>query len=273
MSTLETTPCAFCPRLCRHACPVATATGMESAVPATIFAVLHGHRAGFEDADAARGAASLCLGCGACTTACVPGVPVAERIRAWRGALGWTPVAEALGEVEGDAMHVCVLGPDETWAEAWSARGGLPHATLRTSDGLGYGAWVAGNRGAAATLRRAFGGGRVAVTASLDAAVVLEGEGIPVERLGVNPSAPRFRTCFEGDEVPAAPGQLACCGRREGFAAREPEAAREVARANVRALAGARAVCADQACAAWLREHGAQVEGPADALSQEVSDA
>ena len=33
MAAVPTTPCAFCPRLCRHVCPVAVATGMEAAVP------------------------------------------------------------------------------------------------------------------------------------------------------------------------------------------------------------------------------------------------
>jgi hypothetical protein len=273
MSTLETTPCAYCPRLCRHACPVATATGAESAVTATIFAILHAHRDGREDEETARGAASLCLGCGACTAACVPAVPVAARLRAWRGALGHGPVAEPLGGIEGDATHVCVMGPGEAWADAWSAARGLPHAILRTTDSLAHASWVAGEREAASVLRHAFEGGRVAVVASLDVAEVLEGEGIPVERLPVDPRAARFRTCFEGPEVSSAAGQLACCGRREGFASREPEAAREVARANVRILAGAQVVCADQACATWLREHGGRVVGPADALAREGSDA
>ncbi len=264
------TPCAYCPRLCRHACPVAVATGLESAVPATIFATLHAYATGREDADVARSAASLCLGCGACTDACVPAVPVAARIREWRRALGEDVAADPVGAIEGDAPHVCVLGPDEDWPVAWSASRGLPHAALRTRDSLGHARWAAdadASEKRLASLRQAFQG-RVAVVASGDVAEVLRAAGVAVERLQVVAGGrARFRTCFESGEGAGAPGQLACCGRREGFAEREPGAARDVARANVRAFAGDGVACGDEGCARWLRAHGADVLGPADALA------
>ncbi len=240
-------------------------------MPATAASLLHAWANGCEDREAARGAASLCLGCGACTRACVPGVPVAERARGWRRLLGDVAAAAPLGSVEGDARHVCVLGPGEDWAAAWSASRGLPCATLRSDDALGHAAWSADPDAAVevrAALRGAFAGGRVAVVASSDIAEVLSDAGVEVERLPLaEGSGARFLTCFETPGPDGVPGQLACCGRREGFSVREPDAARDVALANVRALGDAIVACADEACAAWLRAHGARVEGPAAALA------
>lgn len=71
-----------------------------------------------------------------------------------------------------------------------------------------------------------------------------------------------FTTCWDGPA--SSPNQLACCGRRGGFAEREPEAARAVAVENVRLFAGRTIRCADADCAAWLREHGAILAGERD---------
>ncbi len=228
MAAVPTTPCAFCPRLCRHACPVAVATGMEAAVPSTIFALIHAAQYAGGDVDVATSAASLCLGCGACTSACAVEVPVAERLRVWRAAHEAGSTVEPLGEATG------------------------------TSEPLLGGA------------RRTFDGGRRARTVSGEVTERLDVTGDVVERAPAPRPPARFRTCFDGADVPAHPGQLACCGRREGFAEREPLAARAVAEANVEALAGARAGCGDQACADWLRAHGANIIGPLDTRMEET---
>ncbi len=229
MAAVPTTPCAFCPRLCRHACPVAVATGMEAAVPSNIFALIHAAQQEGGDVAVATAAASLCLGCGACTSACAVEVPVAERLRAWRAAHGEAPAAEGVGEVTGKGEPVLV-----------------------------------------GDASRAFEGGRTARTASGDVAEVLAFAGIPEQRVVAPSLSARFRTCFEGADVSAHPGQLACCGRREGFAEREPVAARAVAEANVEVFAGLRVACADASCAAWLRAHGADIVGPFDATTEDA---
>jgi ferredoxin len=261
MATVPTTPCAFCPRLCRHACPVAVATGMEAAVPSNIFALIHAAEHAGGDVEVATSAASLCLGCGACTSACAVEIPVAERLRAWRAAHEVAPVAHGVGEIEGYGEPVLVGAPEHVVGSA---------AALVTRDGLGHAAWRLGDDGVLAEVRRAFHGGRTARAVSGDVAEVLTFAGVAVERAAAPRLASRFRTCFEGADVSAHPGQLACCGRREGFAQREPLAARAVADANVEALAGARVGCGDQACADWLRAHGANIVGPLDAMTEDA---
>ncbi len=76
MPDLETSLsyCTYCPKLCRHACPVSSATALETLVPQNKMMVMR-HLAvePVEDATALYG----CTGCGACTEACVHGIDVA----------------------------------------------------------------------------------------------------------------------------------------------------------------------------------------------------
>lgn len=176
MDSIDWATCTFCPKLCRHVCPVAVATGLESATATAMMqaAWLAAETGVPADPDAL----ALCLGCGACTRHCKHHVPVADRLDA---AAGRTAPARP------DAGLAPVGGPEA--------------------------------------------------------------------------DASRFTTCFEGSV--GAPHQLGCCGRRDGFADRQPEAAHAVANENVRLLAGRAVTCSDPECARWLREHGANlVEEP-----------
>lgn len=69
--------CAWCPRLCRHVCPVAVATGREAATPTAMMTVALLAERGSVSPALAEAAASLCLSCGACTDHCKNRVPVA----------------------------------------------------------------------------------------------------------------------------------------------------------------------------------------------------
>jgi ferredoxin len=257
----EFTTCAFCPRLCRHVCPVAVATGLEAATAtAMMSAPLLQAQGVFTAADALAGT-SLCLGCGACTAHCKVHVPVAARLSGFRAEAGAVSVAEALRPIDGAAVLVCVLtGPDD-WSAAWAV--GRPVARLRTGDSLGHTAWKHGASGVLAALT-AHLRGREVVTGSGAVAEIAAAAGIVVHALPT-PAAPlEFHTCYAGPRPGA--GQLACCGRRDGFPDREPEAARLVAVENVRLLGGNPVACADEECACWLRAHGAAVVGPLEPL-------
>lgn len=255
--------CAWCPRLCRHVCPVAVATGLESATPTALQTLLLLASEGRVEPAQAAEAAELCNGCGACTTFCKHHVPVADAMRAVRGP---PPAAAPLADIEGDAPLVCVLAEDAAdWASDYAAAHGAPVARLRTPDALGHDAWRAGDadvpRRIAAHLR-----GRTAVTDQLDTAAILEAAGIPTLRLQAPDTGHRFTTCFETADA-HADHQLACCGRRERFPVRRPTEAAAVARENARRLAdassaGAVYACSDAACARWLSSHGASVIGP-----------
>lgn len=262
MSPTSFTVCAYCPRLCRHVCPVAVATAREAATPTAMMTVpLLDARGDLGPADALAGT-SLCLGCGACTAHCKVHVPVAERLTAWRAARLPSPAAAPLEAIEGSAQTVCVL-VESDWSQGWSARIGQPVATVRTADELGHAAWTLGAEDVPAQVAAHFAG-RTLVTASAAVQAVARAAGLPVVRVPAPAGNLAFVTCHDGPL--SSPDQLACCGRRGGFVAREPEAARAVAEESVRLLAGREAVCGDEGCASWLREHGARIDGPTDTL-------
>lgn len=68
----ELSRCAYCPSLCRHACPVATVEGTDTTSPWGLMSLVDHVRRGLVelDGDVAR-LLYACVGCGACTAACL----------------------------------------------------------------------------------------------------------------------------------------------------------------------------------------------------------
>lgn len=258
------TTCVYCPRLCRHVCPVAVGTGREAALPGNILQALLLERTGARPEGYGRAAVDLCLGCGACEAHCKQHRPVPSIVREARGPAA---PAEMLGEIVGDAARVCVLTDARDWSVGWGRTLGVEVATLRTNDELGYAAWVSGEDAVLDRLADLLSG-RAVITGSAAVAAVASAAGLAVERLSPPQGEVEMRCCIEGPSLPT-PDRLACCGRREGFAARLPDLARAVAEENVRLLDGRTAACSDDGCATWLRAHGAIAVGPLDGFLQE----
>jgi len=77
--------CTFCPSLCRHACPVATAEGSDTVAPWGLMSLARHVRHSLVQPDAqVLETLGACNGCGACTEACLHEVPVAESLVAVR---------------------------------------------------------------------------------------------------------------------------------------------------------------------------------------------
>lgn len=250
--TPVTDVCPFCPRLCRHVCPVVGATAKESATPTAIATVLRLEEQGKLSAAHVEAALGLCNGCGACARHCavdadLPGLvrsrrpmPVPARLPVLPGA--GQPVRVRVGE--GESVGVVVYSPDA-----------LGHANI-----------AAGDRDHARRVARHFVGRRVATDSNAVAEVIraasraLPGSGIELDLDRPRPGSSHFVTCWEG--ATGTDGQLACCGAREGFERSNPDVASAMAQEVVRRTAGEPTVCSDGHCAAWLRAHGGQVEGP-----------
>jgi fumarate reductase (CoM/CoB) subunit B len=67
--------CTYCPKMCRHACPVSTTTGRETLIPQAKMATLNRLRKGHAGWDAETAEPIWgCTGCGACTEYCAHGV-------------------------------------------------------------------------------------------------------------------------------------------------------------------------------------------------------
>lgn len=252
--------CGFCPRLCRHVCPVVVATAREAATPTAIVSAVRLAAAGLIDPSVAEAALATCNGCGACTRHCALHMDVAAFVResrppppvlplptlpSGRGGVVRVEVGEALGQAaeEGEVPVV--------WVE----------------DALGFAGYKVSGR-PPADLARHFAGwivrtGSFAVAEVLEAAVSARGPGIPPARVirDAPPlGSPRFVTCWEGST--GADGQIACCGAREGFELSQPWAAQAMAREVVSRMGGREHGCADSRCAAWVREAGGRVRGP-----------
>lgn len=78
------THCSYCPKLCRYACPVAEATGRESATPWGIDReIATAARTGVVT-EATAAAVYRCTGCRGCGSSCLPGLDLPTHVRAAR---------------------------------------------------------------------------------------------------------------------------------------------------------------------------------------------
>ena len=100
--------CVYCPKLCRHVCPVAVEEGAETSTPWALMSLLGLVRDGLETPSAEWGAAlAHCTSCGRCQRACLHEndvtLPILDGRRlAWEA--GVAP-PEARAVVEGFAAH------------------------------------------------------------------------------------------------------------------------------------------------------------------------
>lgn len=76
--------CSFCPKMCRFACPVAEATGLESVTPWGIDRVITQMAHGADLSAEELAPIWACTGCRQCGGACVPGLDLPTQVRAAR---------------------------------------------------------------------------------------------------------------------------------------------------------------------------------------------
>jgi Fe-S oxidoreductase len=112
------TLCAFCPKLCRSACPVSEAEKRETVTPWAKMSLVHLGRTGQVPLNqvGAEKALEACTGCGACVEQCAHGNPVGETLFAAR-AVAETPRSKRYGEafkrtgdVKGRDMSALIAG-------------------------------------------------------------------------------------------------------------------------------------------------------------------
>jgi Fe-S oxidoreductase len=112
------TLCAFCPKMCRSACPVSEAEKRETVTPWAKMSLVHLGRTGQVDRGdpGVQRALQACTGCGACTEQCAHGNPVTETLFAARAlaptsrAAAWATAFSATGDVKGRDHGAAVAG-------------------------------------------------------------------------------------------------------------------------------------------------------------------
>jgi hypothetical protein len=248
--TLET--CALCPRLCRHACPVAVGSGREAAVPALLAQVVLRASEGALPAELGLQAATLCVDCGGCQEACHLHQALPAALLAARAAWTPPPQVEAL-QVPTPGAEALAVEPDaRSFARALAARLGFPVAPWKTGDGLGEALRGHPTWAERAAALRSIGQGRQVLVADGASARALTEAGVAYRWLPdllpeLAAGAPRCRDKEGG-------GSLRCCGGAGPLRRHHPATAGEVGRAWLRHY-GAGPVD-DVRCAAHLREVG-----------------
>ncbi|MEC8422384.1 MAG: (Fe-S)-binding protein [Myxococcota bacterium] len=272
MKISDVDTCAFCPRLCRHVCPVAVGTGREAGTPTSMMTGVWQWLRGHADDDTAWTHASLCTSCGACTEACKLDRPVADLLAQARAATQTPPAPPTVPTIEGTGPWVAVETDKRRWAEALADRLGEPVARLRSHDELGeqlldhqgvlqeHGRNLRARIGDRTLVIASGGAWRVARAAGLDARHLHELAPAPRD-------APSFHPCIgPAPGGPSCEDALACCGAAGPLPAAHPQIASELGRDMAARLDGIPHVTSDARCANWLRVHGARVTDPIDHL-------
>ena len=264
--------CAFCPRLCRHVCPIAVGSGREAATPTSMMTGVWSWLSGHIDGDIAWSHAALCTSCGACTAACKLDRPVSDLLSQARGATGVAPTSSAVADIEGDGALIAVETDGRRWAEALAAHLGEPVARIRSPDELGEHLLdhPRALRDHAKELRARVGD-RTLVIASGGAWRVAQATGLLARHLQdlapAPATSPSFHPCTgPAPDGPACEDALACCGAAAPLPTAHPAVATEVGRDAAARLGGEPHVTSDTRCANWLRTHGARVTDPVDHL-------
>ncbi len=273
----RTQTCALCPRLCRHVCPVAVATGREAATPTAIMTTLMRWTRGEVDPDIAGEAAALCTECGACEEACGVDQPVIDILQRAREALLAPVSVDPLQMVEGGATMVAIECDERSWAEALSGHLGRGVARLRTTDHLGVNRLdhpLSATDHLVAIRDRL--GGRTAVVSCHScarAAQAARNHTVHLQDLAPMPAEGKVHHPCHGPQLsedrPA--NTPACCGASGPLRRIHPESAADLLTHAVRAI-GPAAVCSpDTRCAQHLRTAGASVTDPVTHLLRQVA--
>lgn len=273
--SLELELCVFCPRLCRHVCPVAIVSGREAATPtALITAVFLGLRGDLEKEVFAQ-ALSLCTRCGACTEHCKLHVPVGRILASLRAALLPVPPVQALSELRGEGGILAIECDDRAWGLRLQGRLAAPVARLSTGDHLGFAILDHPNHARDhLSLLRERVGARRPVSSCGYCTEVLRAAGLdPValhQLLPMDWSGPRLRSCrFPLDGPDLELPRMPCGGTDPFFSYHHPLLAAELAREAALGLSsGVGILCLDSGCASGPKALGSGLLDPIDLLMQ-----
>ncbi|NOY28395.1 MAG: hypothetical protein GXP62_21270 [Oligoflexia bacterium] len=274
--------CVYCPKLCRHVCPVAVGTARESAAPSNMALQVFRFLRGQGPVDLALDAAALCVECGACTRHCDLDRPLGDLLGQLYRGLSTPPAPPLLPPIQGDARHVAIETDERHWAAALATLLDQPVACLRTDDHLGLAALGHPVGGSIFSRRlEAHLAGRVAVVSEHRTLSALQLVGVETLHLAdlVDMAGPGLvhHPC-RGPRLPGEtpPDALACCGATAALPDRHAALARDLAEESARRLGVApdggqhdtalQLRSPDSGCANALRAAGLVVRDPIDAL-------
>lgn len=257
--------CALCPRLCRTACPVATGSAREAAVPTLIATTIRAHEQGRLPVSQAIEAATLCTDCGNCAELCHIDRPLPEFLRSFRGEHLAEPAVEPLRPIEGSGARVAIEADERPFAATLARHLGQSVRRWPTADRLGVALVEHEGWARQASELRRHASTHSLVVADGGVAQALEASDISFEWLhqvvrGLPTGAPSCRQ--EGR------GPLACCGGAGPLATHHPDDARRVGKLWLDRAEDWKV--GDARCREHLRGCGADPTDPLDALMELV---
>jgi ferredoxin len=263
--------CALCPRLCRHVCPVAVATGLESPTPSAIMTeVMLAEGPGSAQHEVAA-ALDLCTRCGHCEDFCGVGQPVVALLDAARTRHQARPNTWNAPAIQGHALAVAIICGPHDWSAALAQDTGTTLSQMLTSDHLGEIHRIRNDTApeVISALKRSFQG-RTAITSCGTCKAALIAAEVAVESIESVcqsvPPLPTWRTCH-CEPGPSVDTLTRCCGARAPLATSESTLAASMATFIRRRLDGQSVYVPDTRCAAHLQSVGVSAVGPADHLT------
>ena len=265
-ATLDT--CALCPRLCRHVCPVAVGTGLESATPTAILTEAMIAQRPEEIPHEAHHALDLCTRCGHCADFCGVDQPVVDLLDTARTRHQPRPKPWQAPPIQGHCPTVAIICDAKDWSDGLAEDTHQPLARLLTPDHLGETHRIRTDTlpDVIAQLKTLFQG-RTAITSCGTCRQALTDADVTVESIvSVSqfiPPLPTWRSCHCVDG-PSVDTNIRCCGARAPLIGAMPHLATMMATEIRRRLDGQAIFVPDTRCAAHLQSVGINAVGPAD---------
>ncbi len=262
--------CALCPKLCRHVCPVAVATSLESATPTSIMGEIMLVNRRFETDNTAHEAVDLCTRCGKCEEFCGVDQPVVSLLDDARTRLQAAPPKWVPPKIVGHSPTVAVVCGDQDWSKPLEGLTSQKMAVLATSDHLGELHRIrTDTRSEVIAAIEKLMQGRTAITSCGSCRKALDDASVPTESITMVsqtlPPLPTWRTChcMPGPSVNTV---VKCCGARSPLINSNPKISNKIAEEVGRRLDGQAIFVPDTRCAAHLKQSGVHAVGPSDPL-------
>jgi ferredoxin len=271
MKPLDLESCVYCPRLCRHVCPVAVGSGRESATPTAMMTGVWRWLREESGPQEALESASLCTRCGACESHCKLNRPVSALLAEAMAQLESLPQIPTI-EIHGEGSWVALETDSRRWAAALSKHLNEPVARIENTDELG--ASLLDHPTLLASHLKALKSqlhDRQLMVTSHRALEIATRAGLQVHHLSHHIEAPAHERVFHPCSGPRLEGEaqpfiLECCGARGPLQKHHGKIADEVAASAARELGSSLHSCPDSICSSHLRSQGAQITDPIDWL-------
>ena len=256
--------CVYCPKLCRHVCPVAVSTNLEKATPTAMITGVWAAKKGLISLEQGLEFANLCAECGACEKHCAIDQPVSKWLKDFREEFETEQIS--LPVIEGDAKWVAIIHDERDWSKALRDQWMKPIARCRVKNAFGRdGPLSKKNLNQHSSGIKKWGQNRHFITTDDQTLQTLLNTGLQASHLKSFIPDCDWDLVECGQTKAGQSDLVSCCGA--SLQHRLPEIAKEIATAFMANKHGV-LFCANANCASHLRESGHRVVDCIDRLME-----